>query len=96
MALVAAMYRDTGLSQGDLDHAVVAFRRAALAAVAEPMAWTNPQSGRRGSITATRYGYDRDERPCREFRSELEGAGGRTALTVACQDAQGNWQLRPS
>jgi surface antigen len=92
--LVAALFSGLGLTSTDTALAATAVRHAATAAAQKPVAWANPATGNGGTVTVLRYGYDRDDRPCREFRSTLDG--GLSKQVIACQDAQGIWRPRSS
>jgi surface antigen len=91
-ALTAALFGSAGLSEADMAQAAQAVQRATIASPRVAIYWSNPESGRGGAVTVLRYGYDRDDRPCREFGSTIEG--GRSAQVVACRDANGIWRPR--
>ncbi len=63
------------------------------AAVGEPTAWRNPESGNSGSVTSTReFENDLGER-CREYREVVTTGGQQQVVTgIACRGADGRWR----
>jgi surface antigen len=62
----------------------------------QSVAWRNPASGSTGTVTPLRTFQAADGRWCREYRQELELAGGRRRVTgVACRDAGGWLPIAP-
>lgn len=59
----------------------------------EPVAWRNPDSGTRGSITPTSPAYRRGGRLCRDYQLTVQlGAGGNETLVgTRCRASGGRW-----
>ena len=95
--LVGAMIgQEVGKSLDRADRAAIdrAEKRATTAPMGEAIAWDNPKSGNRGTITPVREGRDKSDRYCREFRQTVE-IGGRLeeGYGTACRQEDGSWQI---
>jgi surface antigen len=75
--------------------------RAALAVALDPqgngasVAWSNPQSGAKGSFVATAVPFTEGSHVCRAFRADVE-PDPRSAHAVegsACRGAEGEWTV---
>jgi surface antigen len=60
----------------------------------EPIQWTNPETGNRGTIEPTRTYQDQSGQTCREYQHTVY-VGGRTeqARGNACLQADGTWRI---
>ena len=65
------------------------------APVGTPSAWTNPDTGTRGSITPTRTFQNQSGAYCREFQQSIV-VGGQTqqATSTACRQPDGSWRTQ--
>lgn len=84
------------LDRADQMYAERAFNRAAAAPVGQQIQWQNPQSGNRGTVTATREGtHQTTGQYCREYQTTVT-IGGQTqqAYGTACRQPDGSWQLQ--
>jgi surface antigen len=60
----------------------------------QSMAWTNPDTGNRGSIEPTRSYRNTTGQLCRDYTHTIfVGTQAETARGTACQQADGSWQL---
>jgi len=83
-----------GLTDWDRETASSAYARVGAAHIGEAIEWNNPRTGNRGRIVALRDGVSSRGRYCREFSQSVTIAGRRQqAYSVACQRADGSWQL---
>lgn len=56
-------------------------------------AWVNPNTGNEFSVTPVST-YERDNRPCRDFRFRVEtDRGTETEERTACRTADGTWEI---
>jgi len=64
------------------------------APIGQQIAWSNPETGNRGSYTAVNEGYDRSGAYCREFRQTIY-VGGRSeqGYGTACRQPDGSWKI---
>lgn len=82
------------LDRADRDALAGAQQRAYAAPVGETIAWNNPDSGNRGTITPVRDGYAQSGSYCREYRTTVTIDGRREeALGTACQQPDGTWRV---
>ncbi|HYI69777.1 MAG TPA: RT0821/Lpp0805 family surface protein [Skermanella sp.] len=60
----------------------------------EPIQWTNPETGNRGTIEPTRTYQDQSGQTCREYQHTvyIEGRAEK-ARGEACQQADGSWRI---
>jgi surface antigen len=60
----------------------------------EPIQWTNPETGNRGTIEPTRTYQDQSGQTCREYQHTVY-VGGRAeqARGNACLQADGTWRI---
>lgn len=80
------------MDRTDRRNAAGAFFRARNVPIGQPVTWSNPRSGHRGTVTPVRDGTNISGAYCREFRQTVT-IGGRTqhASGVACQRSGGGW-----
>ncbi|MFQ5763576.1 MAG: RT0821/Lpp0805 family surface protein [Rhodospirillales bacterium] len=93
----AAIGRGIGESLDNVDrlYAERAQAGAAQAPVGQPVAWNNPDTGHRGTVTAVRDGVHTGTGAyCREYRTTVD-IGGRTetAYGTSCRQPDGTWQI---
>lgn len=82
------------LDKADEIYAQRAWQQAHTAPVGETITWTNPETGNRGSYTPQREGRTQDSRTCREYEQTIIIDGqAETGVGVACQNANGTWQI---
>lgn len=82
------------LDRADRQAMMSAQQRAYAAPVGETIAWNNPDSGNRGTITPVRDGYSQSGSYCREYRSTVTIDGRREeAVGTACQQSDGTWRV---
>ncbi|MSO70100.1 MAG: hypothetical protein EXQ98_07485 [Alphaproteobacteria bacterium] len=61
----------------------------------QSVAWHNPQSGNRGSVTPIRTFKSATGEWCREYAYDVPAASGTETLhAVACRAPEGRWQNR--
>ena len=83
------------LDRADKLYMQQAEQQALVAPVGDTIAWSNPDSGNSGTVTAVRDGTQRDTGAyCREFQQTVT-VGGRTeeAYGTACRQPDGTWQI---
>ena len=82
------------MDEVDREKARRAYATASHAPLGHTIAWNNPRTGNRGTVTALREGTTNYGRTCREFRQTVF-IGGRqqTATGTACRQPDGSWQL---
>ena len=83
------------LDRADQLYLEQAGQRAQVAPIGETIAWSNPDSGNSGTVTAVREGTRVDTGDyCREFQQTVT-VGGRTedAYGRACQRPDGTWEI---
>lgn len=82
------------LDRADRDAISSAQQQAYAAPVGQTIAWNNPDSGNRGTITPVRDGYAQSGSYCREYRTTVTIDGRREeALGTACQQPDGTWRV---
>jgi surface antigen len=83
----------SSLDRADELHRQRAIEQALVAKPSQPITWTNPQTGHRGSVTTTRK-YRTSGRQCREFQQTVV-IGGREeqAYGNACRQPDGSWKI---
>lgn len=83
-----------GIDRTDLQYVRRAQQNAYQAPIGETIAWQNPESQNRGSITPVREGTTNRGSYCREFQQTIT-VGGRQeqAYGVACRQADGQWRI---
>ena len=78
----------------DAELATQAEQRAYAAPIGEQIAWNNPETGNRGTVTPVREGRTQSGQYCRDFQQTIyvegraEQANGR-----ACQQQDGTWKV---
>jgi surface antigen len=94
-ALVGAYVgSNIGESMDELDR-LRASRALEQSPTGTPVAWTNPDSGRRYQVTPTRTYYTDSETPCRQYITEAWIEGKRETLKGnACRQADGSWRAQ--
>jgi surface antigen len=56
--------------------------------------WSNPNSGHSGTVTPTRTYYSDEDRPCREYTTQVTIEGRtETAKGNACRQPDGTWRI---
>ena len=89
--------RGIGQSLDNMDklYADQARSRASAAPVGQTIAWSNPDSGHGGTVTAVRDGTDvRTGAYCREYRTTVDvGGQTQTAYGTGCRQPDGTWQI---
>lgn len=82
------------LDSADRMAAQGAEQRAYGAPIGETIAWNNPQSGNRGTITPTRDGYAANGSYCREFQQSITvGGQQQRGYGTACRQPDGTWKI---
>ena len=84
------------LDRADRIQAARAAQSAHTAPIGQPVAWRNPDSGNRGSITPVREGRDTSTGAyCREYQQTVT-VNGRTeqAYGTACRQSDGSWKIQ--
>ena len=89
---------EIGRSMDEVDRlkAEQAYTRATTAPVGQTIAWSNPETGNRGTVTPTREGTNTATNEyCREFRQTVTvGSERQEAYGVACRKPDGSWQIQ--
>jgi surface antigen len=93
----AMIGRGIGQSLDNVDklYAERAMNRAAAAPVGQTIAWNNPDTGNRGTVTAVRDGtHTQSGAYCREYQTTVQ-VGGRTetAYGTGCRQPDGSWRI---
>jgi surface antigen len=83
------------LDQRDKRMAAEAQQRALeTAPTGQPVAWTNPDTGHSGTVTATRT-YHSGNSYCREFQNDVViGGKSEKAYGTACRQPDGSWKVQ--
>jgi surface antigen len=83
------------LDRADQSYAQQAHQRAQNAPIGETITWSNPSSGNRGMVVATREGTNQSTGEyCREFQHEVQvGGKGERAYGTACRQPDGSWRI---
>jgi len=80
------------MDEKDKLEAQAAMNRAQSAPVGQPVAWNNPDSGARGTVTPTREGKNQQGHDCREFKHTVTKNGEtREDTGIACRNPDGTW-----
>src|SRR3954462_13249542 len=83
----------SSLDRADDLHRQRAIEQALVAKPSQPITWTNPQTGHRGSVTTTRK-YRTSGRQCREFQQTVViGGQEEQAYGNACRQPDGSWKI---
>lgn len=83
-----------GLDKADQAAMVKAEQRAQTAPIGEKVTWNNPDSGNRGSVTATRDGTAANGQYCREYQHTVVIDGKEeNAYGTACRQPDGSWKI---
>ena len=85
----------TSLDQEDCKQAQVALRQMETARTGSQIAWSNPQSGNRGTFTPTSDAQEVNGKTCRSYKRDIvlkdgQQTGGDTG--VVCRTPDGDWQ----
>jgi surface antigen len=83
------------LDRADKTYMEKAETQAHSAPVGQTIAWNNPESGNKGTVTPTRDGRDsKTGAYCREYKSTID-VGGRQedVIGTACQQPDGTWKV---
>lgn len=82
------------LDRADQLYAQQSVQRAIVAPMGTPINWSNPRSGNRGRVVATREGRRNDGAYCREFQQTIiVGGQAQQAYGTACRQPDGSWQF---
>ncbi len=83
------------LDRADRAYMEKAETQAHSAPVGQTIAWNNPESGHKGTVTPTREGRDTATgATCREYKSTIDVDGKREdILGTACQQPDGTWKV---
>lgn len=64
------------------------------APIGESIAWNNPQSGNKGTITPVRDGTSSSGRYCREYQQTITvGGKQQSGYGTACRQPDGSWEV---
>jgi len=89
--------RGIGQSLDNVDklYAERAMNRAAAAPVGQTIAWSNPDSGNRGTVTTVRDGTNMQTGAyCREYQTTVQvGGKSESAYGTGCRQPDGSWQI---
>ncbi|OAN46685.1 hypothetical protein A6A04_06165 [Paramagnetospirillum marisnigri] len=81
--------------KADKEKADEAFEKAHAAPVGQQVAWSNPETGNSGTVTATREGKDETGNTCREYESSITVDGqDQTVKGIACRQTDGSWAAK--
>ncbi len=85
----------SSLDKSDALYAQRAQSQAVVAPVGQTIAWSNPDSGHRGSIVTTRDGQNTATGEyCREFQQTVQvGGEAQRGYGVACRQSDGSWRI---
>lgn len=96
-ALVGALIGNQigqGLDEVDQMKVREAQETAASAPVGQTITWSNPDTGRYGSVTATREGTSSSGAYCREFQHTIFVDGqAQDGYGTACRKPDGSWEM---
>jgi surface antigen len=83
------------LDKADRLYAERAFGHASATPVGQTIAWNNPDSGNRGTVTAVRDGTNtRTGAYCREYQTTVTvGGKSEQAYGSSCRQPDGSWQI---
>lgn len=80
------------LDKADKEEVMKAEEKAGDAPIGETVAWSNPQSGKSGTVTPVGETRDAQGRTCREFKSTIRVDGKDEEVTgTACKQPDGSW-----
>jgi surface antigen len=80
------------LDKADKDEILKAEDKASTAPVGEAVSWSNPESGKSGTVTAVNETRDAQGRLCRDFKSTISVDGKEEVVQgTACKQADGSW-----
>ncbi|MBI2977590.1 MAG: glycine zipper 2TM domain-containing protein [Rhodospirillales bacterium] len=89
--------RGIGQSLDNVDklYAERAITRASVAPVGQTIAWNNPDTGNRGTVTAVRDGTNMQSGAyCREYQTTVQvGGKSESAYGTSCRQPDGSWQI---
>lgn len=84
------------LDQRDCQQAQLALQQMSLARTGQPIPWSNPTTGSRGTFTAlSAQTKVADGRTCRQYRRDAVTRDGQQVdggVGTVCRDATGDWQ----
>ena len=94
-ALVGAyLGSSVGESMDELDE-LKASRTLEATPTGQSVAWTNPDSGSKYSVTPTKTFYESSGAPCREFTTDAWIEGKRESVVgTACRQSDGTWKTQ--
>ncbi|MEE3625663.1 RT0821/Lpp0805 family surface protein [Nitrospirillum sp. BR 11752] len=85
---------DITLEPSDLTALQTALKAATGKPIQETVTWTNPETGRQGTVKMLRDGFDAKNRPCREFHSVVfQGQLFRHQTGFICRQPDGSWEV---
>ncbi|MDE1148483.1 MAG: RT0821/Lpp0805 family surface protein [Azospirillaceae bacterium] len=85
---------DIVLEPSDIAVLQAALKDATTKPLQETVTWTNPETGRQGTIKMLRDGFDAKNRPCREFHSVVfQGQLFRHQTGFICRQTDGSWEV---
>jgi len=88
---------EIGRTMDELDKqkAQQAYTQATSAPVGQTIAWNNPNSGNKGTVTPVRDGTSNSGEYCREFQQTVViGGKEEDAFGVACRKPDGSWEIQ--
>lgn len=82
-----------GYLQGN-DHRTATQAEQSAVAQGEPIQWSNPETGNRGTIEPTRTYQDQSGQTCREYQHTVYvGGKAEQARGNACRQSDGTWRI---
>lgn len=82
------------MDKADKDQVEDAVETAHGAPVGQPVTWSNPDSGKSGTVTATREGRDKSGNVCRDYQHTINVDGhDETINGTACRQPDGTWKV---
>jgi surface antigen len=82
------------LDKADKEEILKAEEKASTAPVGETVAWSNPQSGKSGTVTPVSETRDAQGRTCREYQSTILVDGREEVVQgTACKQPDGSWSV---
>lgn len=80
------------LDKADKEEVIKAEEKASTAPVGETVAWSNPDSGKSGTVTPVSETRDAQGRLCRDFKSTITVDGKEEVVQgTACKQPDGSW-----
>jgi surface antigen len=80
------------LDKSDKEKVMKAEEKASDAPIGETVAWSNPETGKSGTVTPVSEAKDASGRICRDFKSTITVDGKDEAVTgTACKQSDGSW-----